>query len=271
MATHTFLVNDTFISETRGEVRDAQMGLTVTVDRLDGEGATRTPQQMLDAALADATVPAVYSEWSPQRPELRVEERHPSVVALAETTITVKIICVYRLQRTNPSLPQRGGASLASIKRRTYPGLAADQPAGEQIVVTHEGKDQGGEIDVLAPEDAFELERVFSTNDPAWVVDLWKGKVNGDVFASQPAGQWLIVAVDYEAVNLAVNPAWFRFRFEFNKAPTEDGWDPSVIYKDSEKGVIPSDLVEGVGIKTIVNYVPANFGAQFELTNPVSA
>jgi len=276
MATVSDLLQSVQVSERWGETREVTSSFVIDVARVDpSTSTTRDIAQIITAALADESIPSVYAEWAVGG-DVRVEERTATVVSLEASTVKVRIDLVYRLQRQGASPPERGGTSLQQVTRRTYPGLSPSQPAGAQITVGYNGETQGGEVNVLLPEDNFSIERVRSDNGPHVHADSVVGKVNKTAFAGASARQWLCVRCDYEAVNLASNPAWFRFTYEFAKAPTDDGWDPTVVYKDAVKGEVPPDLVQSSppqetdGIKDIVAYQEVNFAGMFNLSNPVA-
>ncbi len=97
---------------------------------------------------------------------------------------------------------------------------------------------------------------------PLPVVQSWLWHMNSTAWAGWPAGYWLCTGCDATARVLGVGmaPLWrFRWTFELNVR----GWPVVAKIVDPNKGIIPPDVVPGVGIKPVDWYPSRNFNDIF--------
>ena len=124
--------------------------------------------------------------------------------------------------------------------------------AGSEIIVTHRGRPQMGEVSVLESEPGIAIELVVTTFTPTAIVTTWTNAVNSaDWHDPGDAGHYLCRSVSHRPLNTsAAKPSRkyiFGFEFIYNTVP----WQPDVFWRDPIEGRPPEGLVDGVGWKTI--------------------
>lgn len=136
-----------------------------------------------------------------------------------------------------------------------YPTNANLQPGQLEI--------QGGEVGVSLPQGNYQLHGYIDTSQPQQYRKDLLGKVNSLPFLGDPPGCWLCSEVRFEI--MAVVPTGRlirdleRYEFYLEFQLDDNGWDPGVVFVDNMTNRPPPDLIEGVGYRNTVEYLPVNF------------
>lgn len=169
--------------------------------------------------------------------ELRCEEQEVAVLGTQNDGETVfEVTCRFAHWPLTPVL-RSGGAGLQQITTQKLRD-------GTQVLVSYNGRQQGGELNVFKPTTGVEIEVVEPTSTPDELAASWINTVNSQTFAGEPPRTWKIVDISYDRV--AEDVYFFRYRFENDP----EGWDPTGVYVDPETVEFPPDLIVGEGIKT---------------------
>jgi len=134
---------------------------------------------------------------------------------------------------------------------------------GNDVKVEFNGDEQGGEFDVLIPQNNIEVVLFENTQTP-WLTGLnWTGKVNEFLWANGEPGTWICMGVDITPSNLAALPdPEYRMAYSFQYDP--DGWDPKVVYIDPETGKVPFGWKDQpLASKAITWYQTLDFNTKF--------
>ena len=245
-----------------------------------------TTSPIMFTALDDDSVPKVGDELNAERaPNVKLVSRTATGrTKQSDGSFLVRIELLYQLQRKD-ARPVRGGTTLSQIRTMNY-------PSGEQIIVTHEGDPQTGEVTVMAPESNVVLPLTRSVKDPDAFADKFVGHVNGAPWRGAVAGQWLCTRWDWELSKTTTDPSQdpppaatstdsYDFEFEFQESSDKvDGWSVSAAYRDA-KGKIPTDVTRSpqlgdnypiagesitFGVITWLHYPKRLFGPDFSYT-----
>lgn len=168
-----------------------------------------------------------------------------------------RIMLVYRpdneQQDVNNAYTTRGGSSSEQIETQL-------DKQGNQIIVTHQGKQQGGEIHPFEARSEIQAWWYEQSMTPGDLTRAFTNKVNSGPFQLDllaPARTWRCTEVTFEPEDMSLSPPKYRYQASFVYNPAKH--DPSVVYIDPETGKPPPALVVGQGIKTITWYDEVNF------------
>lgn len=131
--------------------------------------------------------------------------------------------------------------------------------SGAQIIVEHDGVEQGGTIDVFQPQPELVIETIETTANPESLANAWVGYVNDGTWKGEAAGVWMVSQADYEELDVGNN----RWRFIWGFQANRDKWLPVARFTDPETGQPPPGLVPDEGIKAIPYYPERDFSAKF--------
>ena len=149
----------------------------------------------------------------------------------------------------------RGGSSSEQIETQL-------DRAGNQIIVSHQGKQQGGEIHPYEVRSEIQASWLEQSQFPGDFTRTYANKVNNGVWTldlTAPARTWHCRDISFDPENSQLSPPQYRFTASFTYNP--DMFDPQVVYIDPETGKPPPMLVAGQGYKTIPWYEEADFSA----------
>lgn len=237
-AVHTDLLNDTFIVEEAGEVVSATRVCVVDLTASVGEDIG----DIFAAASNDTRVPqAGYPLNATWWPNVKCYSRVPRVVGKDGYKYAVRMECQYQLFRPDPTLPIRGSTSLVQIQ-------TTKDSDGNPIVVTYNGDQQRVEVTVPEIRSNFSREVVYATNDPEAFVKSWVGCINSATWRDGAAKTWIVSGADWTLYNRFLSPPLYKFLFSFEYSPTRH--IATAAYRD-DKGNVPVDVVENVGIKDV--------------------
>ncbi len=244
-------ISDAYLLEENNEYVSAKRSAIVRIDK-------STPGGVFFDALNDPAVPQPDSQLNASLPQLRVVRRECNYVGFFDDdTATIAILIEYEIQRDAAEATHRIGSTLQQITTQK-------DRAGAAITVTHNGDEQGGEITVLQPQRTITYPRAVATNDPIAEIEAWEDYTNADTWQGGAPGTWLVTRIDAEPAFLPDDASTPRYSFVYEFQYSPDGWDPTVVYTDSE-GNIPPNLVDGQGIKTVDWYTSKsrNFAPDF--------
>ena len=135
---------------------------------------------------------------------------------------------------------------------------------GEEIVVSHGGNNQLGEISVLNPEDGFSREVYVSgivPGDQHNIQTGWQAHVNSSVWNHGAAGTWLCLKALPDPLDIRDSQGTWSFIYQFEFAYDETGWQPQVFWRDPTTGRPPDGLEPGTGSKEVIWYNARDFNA----------
>ena len=220
-------------------------------------GQTNSPGELVVAAALDHTDMPQPGDPHPVKTGLLLTGRFP----IARSTRIIQIELRYTIpgliDQPPPGEPWtlRGGASLEEIETH----IDRD---GNQIIVSHLGKDQGGVIRVLMPRRELHAEWKGQSMFPGDLVDAYVGKVNLSTWQAGLAGTWLCTELTFDPADINQTPVLYRYNASFRQKDDDGaGQQPQVVFVDPETGQPPPGLVSGVGYKTIPWYLGAEFNA----------
>jgi len=257
MATTPPLIQESHIIEQFGEVTEAVMVHVVTPIY-----ASTLGHLFAQAAVAPG-IPQP-GDWldATYFPNVRCETRTPRVVAWDGTAGTVRMECVFRLQRPacEAQHPLRGGASLNQITtEKDRNGVPITLSYTDPLTLNEDTI--GAEVTVPDVHGHFTREIIEATDIPDALVAEWINHVNAaDWRLPGDTGEWLCSDIQYELIDRHAQPKRYKFQYEFERQP--GGFLYTTIYKDKD-GNIPPDLEEGVGVKDIEWHWPKDFSTKF--------
>lgn len=202
-------------------------------------------QSLLNAVLADTGLPKNGHTMTVNAQKVILEERS---VRFYDTNCA-QVALMYRRQ-DDTAFYIRGDSSVSQVQTEL-------DNAGQQIIVEHDGIQQGGEVDVFEPQVTIEFDIVREGSTPGSFAKSLAGKVNSVSWQGADPGEWLCMSAAFDPVDLIAVPAKYRFRLVFQLR--DGGWNPTVAYRDNETGRPPVGLVIGTGIKTVDYYTAADF------------
>lgn len=103
---------------------------------------------------------------------------------------------------------------------------------------------------------------IIKIDSPALLTSQWEGWVNSEMWLDGAPGAWKCTNVTWKLFDASTTPASYLFTFEFSLHADGD-WQPEARFQDPDDGTIPYDLVQGVGIKTVVLYPSRDFNERF--------
>jgi hypothetical protein len=218
---------------------------------------SRTVAMMMEAV--EAVKDAGYEPWQPYDGThgLHVANYSPRVHSISQCTALVTVRYV------NGILPLwRGGGALRTVQTDL-------DIYGNQVTVSFNDIEQTGVMTIMVPDPTFEVIRIQpsfyidpgycdATNppiNPAAIKRGYTGKVNGTVWESYGVGTCLMESIDYDNAGLGTSAWNMRYTIRIN----EKGWDPEVVWIDRDTGEPGTDIVSGVGRKTVRSYQYADF------------
>lgn len=139
----------------------------------------------------------------------------------------------------------------------TFPADDPDWPS--------ETKVQRGTIQVLEPRPAFVIPRIEETDEPGALAMQWIGYLNSDTWNNAGPRRWMCIDVPFEPIDLTTNPQKWLLAYQFERAQISH--DPDAVFIDPRTGRPPSDLVAGVGYKTIAYNPERSFNEKFPADN----
>jgi len=128
-----------------------------------------------------------------------------------------------------------------------------DDYAGETITT-------GAVVSLLSPETTMVVRKHITGADYLDVLVVstsYVGKTNAAgwmVMGSPAENTWLCTGITGET-----SDAGLTYMVTYSFHYRSDGWDSEIVFMDPNTGKPPSDVVEGVGIKTYQMYAQANF------------
>jgi len=257
MATTPPLIQDSYVTEEFGEIVEAVM-----VHVVGPMNASSIGHLFAQAAVAPG-IPQP-GDWldGTYFPNVRCEIRTPRVISWDGAAGNVRMECVFRLQRPpqEAQYPLRGGSTLNQVttkKDRNDVPIVLEwyNPDTEKTEVTVP------DVTVQEIHGHFYREIVEQTDNPDAIVAEWVSHVNAaDWRLPGDMGEWLCSDVQYELIDRYAQPKRYRFQFEFERQP--GGWVYTVRLVNKD-GVVPDDLIEGVGIKDIEWHWPKDFSTKF--------
>ncbi len=151
------------------------------------------------------------------------------------------------LEQSTSNLDANGNEVTVSY---TYPSDDPDFPSATQT--------QGGEFPVFQPQITQSYEGLYTTRLPQIIAASIVNKVNVSEWAGGDPGTWLCMNCSYKPWNSGINPTWkMSFSFQYK----QDGWNPTVIFKDQRTNKPPEGLVAGVGYVTVTTFQSVDFQA----------
>lgn len=132
---------------------------------------------------------------------------------------------------------------------------------GNPITVSHLEEQQGGAVMVTLSQSYVVYESIEETNIPGVLAEQYNNKVNEETWNGGEPGTWRCDDVSFDPVSLTSDPAVFKMRWVFLR--DNEGWQPTVFFRDPATGKPPVNPVEGEAIKDIEYYQYASFAAKF--------
>jgi hypothetical protein len=217
-----------------------------------------TPNAAIAAILADPGIPAAGSTIIVNGSLLYLVGRTPR---MTESHDLAEVDLFYEGGGTGSSSGEvrrggRGGLSQRRVKH-DRDGNEIVVRLGDTIFV----REQRVEASVYLPDLMPWIETIENTSTPDALAALWLGRVNSAPWRGINAGGWLVDDVQYYELNASAN-LW-RFRWVFHATSDPLGWNPVVAYTDPETGRMPTNLVQGVGVKQIPWYYGIDFNSKF--------
>jgi len=174
----------------------------------------------------------------------------------------------YNTKINNTSNPHAHDYTIAQVEAGNVQ-ITTERADGGDIIVTHDGTTQVGEISVLSPLETITIEVLLKqVADGSFIQAGWLNKVNqpgvmtghigsniygvslctkvlfrplsiqeGDQFILEPGGTWI-------------------FTFEFVKRSSSNPWNPWVFWRDPETGRPASGMTVESGGKKLVTWYP---------------
>ena len=133
-----------------------------------------------------------------------------------------------------------------------------------ELIVTHDGRPQNGEISVLNPEDGFTRRVVVSVspgNEMA-IKTEWQAKINQSPWNNGEAGTWLCLKALPTPLDVRPTRSPWLFIYEFEFAYDATGWAPWVFWRDPSTGRPPDGLVADEGKKEVLWYDEKDFNVE---------
>lgn len=230
--------------------------LTLTSEGYEAQRSARvsglagSAPDRLHAALKAHGMPRI-GDPHPSIPDLRVVK--VAVEPDSPTDATVKI--TYRSPQGS-----HAGRSTVEIGASVANTTVMEDMAGNRITVAYSptGKaedlrTQTTRVSRLAPQTTLQITRVELTS-PLDKARRFIGGVNQTAVFDGPAGTWLCVAITGNSAD-GGNSYSVTYKFQFDP----EGWQPTVAYIDPGTRQPPTDLVKGVGSKTVHIYPELEF------------
>lgn len=213
------------------------------IDELTGEGAARKYNAILTPGVP------VYGEAHPHI---------PGIVAVTFSAESIdselaRIVIGYKTPDVFDDEPDESSAGVIRVGGSVQSTKTQFDKDGNQIVLTHNGVSQGGEIEIMIPQMVLGLERRESFS-PAAKSRRFQGTVNNAPIWGYGARELLCIRLEGTSTDGGVT---YVVNYEFQYNP--DKWDGSAIFIDSESGRPPVDVVEGEGVKTVRRYPEESF------------
>lgn len=216
-----------------------------TVSGLSGHAADR-----LRAALEASGVPRI-GEAHPTIPNLYAQSLHGAPDGPTAAVVTVR----YRSRAA-----ETGQAPLIEVGASVVQTTTDTDEAGDRITVSYsptgqdaDTKTQGARLSVLAPQTTLRFTRTEDT-DPLAKARSFVGTVNRTTVFDSAPGSWLCTAITGRSVG---GGGAYEVTYEFQYE--SQGWQPSATYIDPQTNRPPSDVVAGVGVKTVRIYPEREF------------
>jgi hypothetical protein len=140
----------------------------------------------------------------------------------------VKIESNISLSQINTNIDKDGAAIEVSYDYPSDWAANADY-AGKTIT-------QGGKVDKFIPETVVTF-RIREAIDPATEADTYVGTTNSLAWRSKVAGEWMCTSITGFSDN---SGAYFENAYSFQHR--EGGWNPRVVFNDSNTGKPPPDV-----------------------------
>lgn len=217
------------------------------------------------ASDGEAVIPVALNHTDMPQPG----EEHPLLTGMVledrfvvpRSTKIIQVELRYKVPGGDPPPPGQpwtlsGGASLEEIESQL-------DRNGNQIVVTHNGRPQGGVIRPLMPRRVLHARWTGQSMFPGDLVDAYAGKTNLSDWQGGLPGTWLCLDIDFDPVDVRADPVLYEYNASFRHKDDGggEGHDPQIVFIDPETGQPPPGLVAGEGFKTIPWYLRAEFNA----------
>lgn len=247
MAAGKLQIEGSAVTDEAGEIVSASASIITST-------AGITIGQVFANVLANPLVPQIGDALDASIPDVKCVRRTPTIVGLEGGFWHCKVICEYTLQRpTLQALPVRGGSSLTQIRTQV-------DGSGNPILVTYKDKTVQVTVDVPDHRGQFAIEITESTNDPWDIANDWVNHINEQAWRGGFAREWLCTNVQYQLLNVNVNPRLWTFNYEFEYNP--HGYVYTAVYEDQD-GNRPADLVDGTGIIDVLWHPERDFSTKF--------
>lgn len=144
-----------------------------------------------------------------------------------------KVSCSVQQKQTNFYVPNRGSIpqqpAQLIVLGHTFPKEDPDFPL--------QYYEQGGEINVMIPQENRKFEGYVDTTAPWFIKDNLIATINTDIWAGRGPTEWMCTDVQYDIVDTTR----YNFKFEFQHNP--DTWDPTAVFVDSRTSRPPPGLL----------------------------
>lgn len=237
-----------------------------TVFRAEGLNNTNADYRTLEEALAASGMPQ-QGDAAPGNTNLRMFRR--TVQPIPGDPTQARVVCEYKtVADWEDSFILSIGTGLNSYQTNTdilgnlvqlsytYP---ADYPVEDLQSQTLE---TAANESVMEPRITLTGTGTLFVYYPLQVTQSWLWHMNSTAWAGWPAGYWLCTACDATPRDIGIGraPKWrFRWTFELNVR----GWPVVAKIVDPNTGIVPPDVVEGVGTKSVLWYPSRDFNELF--------
>lgn len=216
-----------------------------TVSGLSGDAADR-----LRAAVEAAGIP-------------RIGDAHPTITSLYAQRLdvvpdgaTAAVVTIHYRSRA----AEMGQPPVVEVGSSVVQTTTDTDDTGERVTVSYsptgetaDTKTQGARLSVMAPQTTLRFARTEDAN-PLAKARSFVGTINRTAVFDSDAGTWLCTAIGGRSTG---GGGAYEVTYEFQYQ--DQGWQPTASYTDPQTNRPPSDVVDGLGVKTVHIYREKEF------------
>ena len=242
--------------------------LQVRIDRIDGSScrlsangyeADRTATVSgLTGHAADRLRAAVVATGIP-----RIGDAHPTIANLYAQELrvvpdgaTAAVVTIRYISRA----AEIGQAPVVEVGSSVVQTSTDTDATGERVTVSYlpasgatELRTQGVRLSVMAPQTTLRMTRTEDAN-PQVKARSFVGTINRTRVFDGDRGKWLCTSIGGKSID---GGSAYEVTYEFQYQ--SDGWQPKASYIDPQTNRPPSDVVDGLGVKTVSIYREREF------------